>query len=707
MSFRTAISAFVLAALGLSGCEVEPPQACVEPEAAWVDQDVDGYIRKDDCRDRNELVHPAAFDACDGIDNDCDGEVDEGYPDVDGDGEADCRTSDTCDGLDNDGDGLIDEGYDDFDGDGIADCLDDQCDTTPLGVTEIEVDEDCSKPVVIVKDPYDLKIEWQVSLASSGDRGVIIMPAIANLSDDNGDGRIDTSDTPDIAFIGWSFGVVEAWSGDGSKQLWSWSGADGNSSLMIADVDNDNEPEVIVLTPGDQVVALDHNGKVEWTSSRLSAPSLHSTPIAADLEGDGDVEIIFDTTILNGSDGSIQATLSDPGVSWRTPVAADLDADGIQEVMLGLNVYSPTGSVLWSVSTVGTGDSAFQAVADIDGDAGGESFFVHGQEAYVMDDDGSLITSFSLPGANSRRPGPPSIADFDGDGDVEIVIPANTQIHMFETNGTRVWSQTMQDNSGIAGASGYDIDGDGVYEVMFADETHFRIYDGAAGTIHYESGAHTSGTVFEYPTIADVDADGSTEVVIASNTFGAGGWAGITVFGHAGSGWAESGPTWPVHDFCVTNINPDGTVPVSPPTPWSVHNVFRARPVVDDVSLDLGVEIVDACASSCMAGIGILAVEVQVWNAGGLPASGTIPVSLWADNAGVLTLIETQDLDGVDGGSTAPTMHFDVPIEDVGTDGLVVRVDDRGDDPLEISSKYTECFEDNNVDTFPYDVCGP
>ena len=39
----------------------------------------------------------------------------------------------------------------------------------------------------------------------------------------------------------------------------------------------------------------------------------------ADLDVDGDVEIIMDTTILNGSDGSIQATLSDPASQAGRP----------------------------------------------------------------------------------------------------------------------------------------------------------------------------------------------------------------------------------------------------------------------------------------------------------------------------------------------------------------------------------------------------
>jgi len=104
-----------------------------------------------------EGVSPASTpEVCDGLDNDLDGLIDEGFPDTDGDEIADCVDLDddndgvsdvaefaagsdplnaasipeACDGLDNDLDGLIDEGFSDTDGDGIADCVD----ITPLGV---------------------------------------------------------------------------------------------------------------------------------------------------------------------------------------------------------------------------------------------------------------------------------------------------------------------------------------------------------------------------------------------------------------------------------------------------------------------------------------------------------------------------------------------------------------------------------------------
>ncbi|WP_242094542.1 BspA family leucine-rich repeat surface protein [Aestuariivivens sediminicola] len=82
-----------------------------------------------DCNDANASINSGATELCDGVDNDCDGEVDEGFADTDGDGTPDCLDTETCDGLDNDGDGTVDEGFSDTDGDGIADCMDtEECD---------------------------------------------------------------------------------------------------------------------------------------------------------------------------------------------------------------------------------------------------------------------------------------------------------------------------------------------------------------------------------------------------------------------------------------------------------------------------------------------------------------------------------------------------------------------------------------------------
>ena len=43
------------------------------------DDDGDGYYGED-CDDHDINVNPGAEEVCDGVDNDCDGEVDEGCP---------------------------------------------------------------------------------------------------------------------------------------------------------------------------------------------------------------------------------------------------------------------------------------------------------------------------------------------------------------------------------------------------------------------------------------------------------------------------------------------------------------------------------------------------------------------------------------------------------------------------------------------------
>ena len=128
------------------------------------DEDGDGFSAETDCDDNNPAIFPGASEACDGLDNNCDGLVDEGlsiftfFRDADGDGfgdPADARLScddappagfvltgadcddnnpaifpgaaEACDGLDNNCDGMVDEGlsiftfFRDADGDGFGD----------------------------------------------------------------------------------------------------------------------------------------------------------------------------------------------------------------------------------------------------------------------------------------------------------------------------------------------------------------------------------------------------------------------------------------------------------------------------------------------------------------------------------------------------------------------------------------------------------
>jgi hypothetical protein len=94
-----------------------------------------------DCDEGDAAIHPAATDVCDGVDNDCSGIVDDDA-DADEDGHfacSDCDDGDAfvypgaveaCDGIDNDCSGAADERWDD-DGDGTSECGDDCDDDDP------------------------------------------------------------------------------------------------------------------------------------------------------------------------------------------------------------------------------------------------------------------------------------------------------------------------------------------------------------------------------------------------------------------------------------------------------------------------------------------------------------------------------------------------------------------------------------------------
>ena len=68
-----------------------------------VDADGDGFAASDDCDDTDASVHPGADELCNGVDDDCDGDVDEDavdvsvwYADADGDGYGDVSASETA-----------------------------------------------------------------------------------------------------------------------------------------------------------------------------------------------------------------------------------------------------------------------------------------------------------------------------------------------------------------------------------------------------------------------------------------------------------------------------------------------------------------------------------------------------------------------------------------------------------------------------------
>jgi hypothetical protein len=579
----------------------------------------------------------------------------------------------TCNGLDDDGDGDIDEGFPDKDADGIKDCLDSDCEVTPEGPGAVEVETECvGYDPAEVTDPWDLDLEWQFTGASYS----VVSPVFGLLSPD---------DVPDIVFVGWYDGIAHEISGDGSGEICEASGFSGDSGVIVADVDGDGENDIVGSGADGHVLALNADCTVKWRSAG-TYPFMYPVTTAADLDGDGDVEVISDVAVVEGADGSNVATLApNQPTLWRTPVVGDLDLDGKKEIILGNTVFNARGKPLWSVTPSGFATSCFAALVNVDSDDEAEVAFSCGAELILTEDDGTIIGRKPLSVSN---PGPPCAGDIDGDGEVEIIAPAGSSLTAFNADLSTSWSDTMQDYSGAAGCAVFDMNGDEVYEVLFADEIALRVYDGKKGKVLYQNTSHGSVTYFETPTIGDVDNDGSAEMVV-SNSSGA--YGAITVFGHAGSGWPAAGPTWGIHDFAATNQESDGSIPADPEPSWLAYNVFRGRPYQDiPGSADLLVDITDVCVSSCDPAAGTVEVAYQVSNRGGIDSVETT-VALYLKSGSTETLFGTQVVPVVASGMALAGGTFSVPVGQWG-DGARIVIDDDGTS----AGVNTECDETNN-----------
>ena len=157
---------FLLACAG----DIEPATPVTDDTDGTVDpddRDGDGYLGSvDDCDDDNPDINPGRSEGCDGLDNDCNGEIDDDpvdaetfYEDRDGDGWGDVNrserhcespgedwvsTSGDCDDersdINPDGQEVCDPTYEDEDCDGSSDDNDDSVD--PAGFIDLYEDSD-------------------------------------------------------------------------------------------------------------------------------------------------------------------------------------------------------------------------------------------------------------------------------------------------------------------------------------------------------------------------------------------------------------------------------------------------------------------------------------------------------------------------------------------------------------------------------------
>ena len=95
LAFRIGREMLTLILLWACDSPEKPNPSSVETVA--YDRDGDGYFDSEDCDDSNSSINPDELELCDGLDNNCDGQVNEGiiqkdYSDNDADGFGDPNT---------------------------------------------------------------------------------------------------------------------------------------------------------------------------------------------------------------------------------------------------------------------------------------------------------------------------------------------------------------------------------------------------------------------------------------------------------------------------------------------------------------------------------------------------------------------------------------------------------------------------------------
>ena len=187
-------------------------------------------------------------------------------------------------------------------------------------------------------------------------------------------------------------GSLYALHGDGTALSGSWPlkvGPAGPASPAVADLDGDGELDIVFSDAFGFVSRIDRQGRMQ-PLGRAPGVFGFSSPAVGDLDGDGDLEIVLGSGNLDGS-GFISA----------------LDADG--HVLPG-----------WPVATADH-VSASPALADLDGDGRPEVIVPDlSGEIWVLRADGRPLGGWPAD-VNAWTISSPVVADLDGDGTAEIV----------------------------------------------------------------------------------------------------------------------------------------------------------------------------------------------------------------------------------------------------------------------------------------------
>jgi len=590
------------------------------------------------------------------------------------------------------------------DDDSAGDDDDDDASSDPCGddvaAEALPIDDECRVDVILETEP-ELEIIWQFGAfdVEPAHDQVMMTPIVVPLTDDDGDGVPSPGDARAVIFTTYSGGaytsngILRALRGDGTSLLWTvtdpaWRLFPG-ANLAAGDIDHDGWPEIIGAHESGALVAFEHDGTPKWASS-ATLVGQGGAPFLADMDGDGEVEIVYQAQIFDALGNLLGHGAHGTGathnlINYGASLVVDLDLDGDQEVVVGNALYDKTGAALWFNGE----DDGCPGVGNFDADPEGEVVVISGGTVRLQDTDGTVIAGpVDLPGTGSG--GPPTVADFDGDGMPEIGVANLGFYTMFDGDLSQLWSNpTEDDSSAITGSSAFDFDADGASEVVYADEHDVWVWHGAEGSLIHRGSGHASGTLIEYPVVAQVVAsDGPPQIVVPSNNMWWEGWTGITLLADSGRSWVPTRQVWNQHAFISTHVEDDLSIPASPEVPWLNGVGYRegeATSVPGVAAPDLELELHVACPEQCV-------FRVRPLNNG--INSGPFHVELLADGVPVDVVAHA----GLQGGTRGE------PI-DLVIDGDVAAAAGSLSARIDVDDEVEECTETNNELALPAILC--
>lgn len=497
-------------------------------------------------------------------------------------------------------------------------------------------------------------------------------------------------------------------------------GSHGRVNIALADVDGDSVMDIIYPSRPSAgkslIVATKGTGELIWTShDAANAPVLVSISngaiTAANFDDDpvhaeivvGGMLIDHDGLVHWNEDGNGPSLGSNAGYASGVAVVADLDDDSHHEIITGKHAWK----VAWNNTDLtfnvtpyweSEGPDGYPAVADFDGNGTPEVALVASGTLRILEgttgklwcgldstgqacaDDALRTQPIGLPGdTNANRGGPPTIADFDGDGRPEIGVAGGYFYTVFDVNRVSFanatspeiidpdllvqfdvpqpnpgelfvrWKQQSRDlSSNATGSSVFDFQGNGVASVIYGDECFMRSYSGVDGTVELQI-MNSTGTVLEYPLVVDVDANGRSEILIVANDVDAcsgqiPGYVprkGLFVYEDKFDQWVRTRSIWNQHAYSIDNILDNGAVPQVQGDSWLNHNTFRSNRQ-GEIPLnapDVVVTSLLANANECPVTI-YLQATVQNRGTSSIPTG--LPVSIYMD--GHPTALETKTL---------------------------------------------------------------